>query len=350
MANTYNACIIIFIFFILYWVAVSSATRTRDGQSNVGKAVWASACAVNVNKMGTVAQNVNKNCIMMAWTKLSQQGQNSHNVAWNYKVSSYFSRPGEMNEPYVTGYMVPYSDRNWEDWFQRFTLQTGCEYTIHSGKQSNTQSRETGVMKTEGKLFIYTSAWSHAYSCLRGDTGQFKSLCLEKKNRSSLGTRRFGCKTNLQVWILNVSNGVQGLEIQIPMMSAHLPAHNPSSVTDQLTMKPLPQIEEKNAELVQESFLNQRALRLSLKTWVEELIPKHLNKGVITSKPSDYNQAYYPTAEDIRVMVKKAIAREWNSLFDQEAVLQLLKEEQARNGLKYYCRQYSKCDKRVMKI
>ena len=100
------------------------------------------------------------------------------------------------------------------------------------------------------------------------------------------------------------------------MMSAHLPAHNPSSVTDQLTMKLLSQIEEKIAELAQEFFLNQRALRLSLKAWVEKLILKHLNEGVITSKPSDYNRAYYPMAEDIRVMVKKAIARECNSLFD----------------------------------
>ena len=79
---------------------------------------------------------------------------------------------------------------------------------------------------------------------------------------------------------------MQVLEIQIPMMSAHLPAHNPSSVTDQLTMKPLPQIEEKIAELIQESFLNQRALRLSLKTWVEkELIQtsgrsRSLERGV----------------------------------------------------------------------
>ena len=101
------------------------------------------------------------------------------------QMKCYSSRPGEMN---VTGYMVPYSDHNWEDWFQRFTLQTGCEYTIRSGKQSNTQLREKGVMKMEGKLFTYPSAWSHAYSCLRGDTGRFKSLCLGKKNRSSLGT------------------------------------------------------------------------------------------------------------------------------------------------------------------
>ena len=51
-----------------------------------------------------------------------------------------------------------------------------------------------------------------------------------------------------------------------------------------------------------------------------------LNEGVITSKPSDYNRGYYPTVEDIRVMVKKAIARERNSLFDNKAVVQLLKE------------------------
>ena len=30
------------------------------------------------------------------------------------QMKCYSSRPGEMNEPY----MVPYSDRNWEDWFQ----------------------------------------------------------------------------------------------------------------------------------------------------------------------------------------------------------------------------------------
>ena len=131
------------------------------------------------------------------------------------------------------------------------------------------------------------------------------------------------------------------------MISAHLSAHNPSSVTDQLTMTPLPQIEKKIAELVQESFLNERALRLSLKTWVEkELIPKHLSEGVITSKPSVYHQAYYPTAENFRVMVKKAITQERNSLFDQEAVLQFLQEAQVRNGLKYYYRRYNKCHKR----
>ena len=88
-------------------------------------------------------------------------------------------------------------------------------------------------------------------------------------------------------------------------------------LTEQLTMKPLPQIEEKIAELIQESYLNQRALRIP-KNLNREGVDTytHLNEGVITSKPSDYNQAYYPTSEDIRVMVKKAMAQERNSLFD----------------------------------
>ena len=53
----------------IYWVTASLATRTRGGQSTVG---WHSSTrlfgqlhAVNVNKMGTVSQNVNKNCIVM---------------------------------------------------------------------------------------------------------------------------------------------------------------------------------------------------------------------------------------------------------------------------------------------
>ena len=46
------------------------------------------------------------------------------------------------------------------------------------------------------------------------------------------------------------------------------------------------------------------------------------------------------------MMVKTAITQKHNFLFDQEAVLQLLLEAQATNGLKYYFHQYTKSDKR----
>ena len=51
-----------------------------------------------------------------------------------------------------------------------------------------------------------------------------------------------------------------------------------------------------------------------------------------------YNRAY-PNAEDIRVMVKKAIAQEHNSMFYQCAVLQLLQEEKDTHQLKFFFRQ-----------
>ena len=167
----------------------------------------------------------------------------------------------------------------------------------------------------ESKIYTYSSAWSHAYSCLHGGVGQFNPLRLGKRNHTSIGTRRFGCTAVVHIRHLDVSNGMKILEIQIPTISAHLSAHDPSSVTDQLTMTPLQQIEEKVVDLVQECFLNYRALRLSLKTWVEKkLIPKHLNQGAITSKPSEENRAYYPTREDVRVIIQKAITQEHNSL------------------------------------
>ena len=68
--------------------------------------------------------------------------------------------------------------------------------------------------------------------------------------------------------------------------------------------KPLPELETKVLEFVQESLLSQRALSMSLKTWVErELILKHLQDDVIDEQPSQCNRAYYPNAEDIQVMV-----------------------------------------------
>ncbi len=145
---------------------------------------------------------------------------------------------------------------------------------------------------------------------------------------------------SVQTKRLNVSKG-----IQIPLVSAHLSAHNPSSVTDQLELKPLPELEVKVAELVQEHFLNQRSLKLSLKTWVDkELVPKHLEAGIITQRPTTYNRAYYPNAEDVRVMVQKAIAQECNSLFDQDAVIALLQSEEVKLGLKFYFRHFRKGD------
>lgn len=252
-------------------------------------------------------------------------------------------KEGQVREPYVTGYMLPYTENSWKEWLKRFTLQSGCEYTRRTGIQTNEESRERGAIKLQGKLCSYTSTWTHTYNCLRGGEGKIKPLKLSKKNRCSIGSRRCGCKAVLQIRLLTISDGSMALEIKFPTIDAHLPIHNPLSITDQMCLKPLPELENKVLEFVQESLLNQRALRMSLKTWVErELIPKHLQNGVIDEQPSQYNRAYYPNPEDIRVMVKKAIAQERNSMFDQGAVLQLLQEEKDTHQLKFFFRQYSK--------
>ena len=130
------------------------------------------------------------------------------------------------------------------------------------------------------------------------------------------------------------------LEVKVPMGTAH--SHDLSSVADQICLKPLQQLEAKVSELVRDSLLNQRALRMALKIWVDnELIPMHVETGVIDKQPSLYNRAYYPNAEDIRVMVKKAIIAERNSQFDQAAVLHLLCEEKDKHQLNYFFREYT---------
>ena len=261
------------------------------------------------------------------------------------QVESYAAgeKQGYPREDYATGYMIPYEEKAWENWFRRFILQMGCQYTIRRGMQTNEQSREVGVIKLQGKLRPFKSVWTHSYHCLRGGKANFKSLTLNKKNRCAIGTRRTGCNAQLLIRLLKTLDGTEVLEIKVPTLDAHFPAHDPCSISDQMCMKPVPELEKKVCELVQESLLSQRALKMTLKTWVEkELIPKHLETGVIQEPPSQYNRAYYPNPDDIRVMVKRVIAQERNSHFDQGAVLQLLQEEKEKQQLKFFFRQYTK--------
>ena len=130
------------------------------------------------------------------------------------------------------------------------------------------------------------------------------------------------------------------LEIKVPLLRAHLSSHTPSSIKDQLTMKPLTEIEQKVTDLVQECFLNRRTLRMLLNSWVEkDLIPAHIESGVLIEPPSQFNRAYYPTKADIRVMVTKVMTKQRNGLFDQDAVMELL---QSTAGIKHYFRRYNK--------
>jgi len=167
-----------------------------------------------------------------------------------------------------------------------------------------------------------------------------KEVKIWKKSHISIGTRHLGCPASIHLRLLNVSNGMKILEIRVPLPSAHQSTHTPSSIKDQLTMKPLPEVEQKVTELMEECFLNHRALRMLLKSWVKnELVPAHITSGVVTEPPSQHNRAYYPSKADIRLMVTKVMTKQRNGLFDQDAVMELL---QSTAGLKYYFQQYNK--------
>ncbi|XP_065918696.1 uncharacterized protein [Dysidea avara] len=257
-------------------------------------------------------------------------------------LECYASNPDKLKTPNATGYMMPYNEEKWEKWLQQFTLQTQCEYTARNGSKANIKTREKGVIRVNKGQFSYTSSWVHTYNCLRGGKGKFNppSLDVEKKSRASIGSRRLGCPACIHIRHLIVSNGMEILEIKVPLLCAHLSSHTPSSIKDQLTMKPLTEIEQKVTDLVLECFLNQRALRMLLNSWVEkDLIPAHIESGVLIEPPSQFNRAYYPTKADIRVMVTKVMTKQRNGLFDQDAVMELL---QSTAGIKHYFRQYNK--------
>ena len=223
-------------------------------------------------------------------------------------LECYASNPDKLKTPNATGYMMPYNEEKWEKWLQQFTLQTQCEYTARNGSKANIKTREKAVIRVSKGQFSYTSSWVHTYNCLRGGKEKFNppSLDVEKKSRVSIGSRRLGCPACIHIRHLIVSNGMEILEIKVPLLRAHLSSHTPSSIKDQLTMKPLTEIEQKVTDLVQECFLNQRALRMLLNSWVEkDLIPAHIESGVLIEPPSQFNRAYYPTKADIRVMVTK---------------------------------------------
>ena len=92
---------------------------------------------------------------------------------------------------------------------QQFILQTGCEYSARSGKTSNSESREVGVLRLQDSLLTYTSSFENEYTCLRGGKGRFNPLTCKKKNRLTVGSRRLGFNACIHVRLLNISNGDQ---------------------------------------------------------------------------------------------------------------------------------------------
>ena len=90
--------------------------------------------------------------------------------------------------------------------------------------------------------------------------------------------------------------------------------------------------------IVRYSGLSQISLYLALNDWIRnELIPEHIQTGVILQFPHEHDHSYFPTSTDLRVMTWKALHNICNGLFDQDAVeAYLIKKQQHDQSFRYF--------------
>ena len=247
----------------------------------------------------------------------------------------------EGSDQYGLGYLIPFTKEWWEKWRRKYSLQSGIDYKIETGKQANTKE-EHGVAYCEGNELLYQIKSTQLYNCNRGGRRRLKPEvhnCARRRNAA--GSKKLGCQATMRTKLLQMSSGEKVLEVQIPNLKAHLSTHDPNSIVDELTHEPLPEIEEKVHSLVQGAYLTQMALILAVRDWVKkELIPQHLREGLITEPPSEYNRAFFPTKEDIRCMARRAIVQQRSSLLDQDAVENYLMEVKKHQEIDFYLHKY----------
>ena len=218
---------------------------------------------------------------------------------------------------YATGYLFPYTMESWKHWQIKFQSQTGTMYVTQSGTQKNTGGTKN-VIRVEGRLEEFTVSWSQTYYCFRGGKPRLKPEASNPlRRRNAPGSRRCNCPAEVRTRLLATKSGLSLLEVSIPPISLHK-GHDPSSVTDKLCQRMLPEVEEKVMLLVMEAHLHSLNLRLVLEDWVKnELIPKHKQEGVLLETPDEYNRAYFPTIKDLRNVAQQAIMKSRSSCFDQ---------------------------------
>ena len=243
---------------------------------------------------------------------------------------------------YGTGYFTNYSDETWELWMKSFSMQTGTEYKICTGKNINKEAN-TGVLEMNGKQEVYKVIWQKQYTCHRGGKARYKKGS-DKENvkpRNAPGTRLTECKATINIRLLKLESGDQILYVSFPLLSAHT-GHTPCSIADLHSFKPLPEIVSRVESLVTHSHLSQISLMLAVKEWVnQELIPRHLQQGVLTNRPSEFDRRYFPTVEDLRNITRHTVNKIRNNMLDQDALETLLKQEQKQSsGFQFYLRKY----------
>ncbi|XP_065891799.1 uncharacterized protein [Dysidea avara] len=241
----------------------------------------------------------------------------------------------------VTGFLMEYTDSKWEEWLDRFCQQSSTRFSVHTGKQINAKQQH-GMIRVQGDCYNFKIEWSQMYNCIRAGNGRCKPEVDDPlKRRSAPGSRCCECPAAIYCRLLTLSTQQQILEVQLPMRNAHK-NHDPLSITDQLCNKPVEDIEKKIEELVRDTRLNLVSLKLVVHDWVTKiLIPKQLQDGILNELPNPYNRAYFPTKKDLRNVAHRAIVKRRNSLFNQDSLNKILKEQAKCSGLHYSLQQYS---------
>ena len=164
-------------------------------------------------------------------------------------------------------------------------------------------------------------SWSHTYHCFRGGKPRLKPEVKNPlKRRNAPGSSRCGCPAEIRTRLMVTKSGLSLLEVTIPPILLHK-GHDPTSVTDKLCHRMLPEVEEKVRLLVTEAHLHNLHLKLVLDDWVKNhLIPKHKQEGVIQETPSQYDRAYFPTTKDLCNVAQQAVMQSRSSCFDQVCI------------------------------
>ena len=209
-----------------------------------------------------------------------------------------------------------------------YTLQTGVTFCTHIVKrQSKKPVRVNSIININGEFHNYKIEWTQQYHCYRAGKLRLKPEAKDAlRRRNAPGSKLLGCSAAI----------FTRLEITLPKLTAHLNTHDPHSIEDQLTLKPIFEVKVKVAELVEFQLMKQFHLKLSLSNWVKrELIPCHIKEGIISEAPSSYNRAYFPSNEDLWYLAKQAILKHRDHLQDQNAIAQFLKQQKIESQLTY---------------
>ncbi len=134
---------------------------------------------------------------------------------------------------YARGYLYPYSKEAWDEWLAKFCIQTGTSYRIRTGKRVNKKS-DHGLANHNGKIVVYRALETQLHNCALGGKPRRKALREGSRRRKARGSKLIGCSAVIHTRLVVTEEDWKALEITLPKLSAHLPAHNPRVATNEL--------------------------------------------------------------------------------------------------------------------